>query len=271
MTIKTKAIVLKHHFLSEEDKMLFLLSKDYGLIEAKARGIKRLKGSLLNSTEDCCCSDFCLFSGKRGYIVNSADKIDNFFSLRNDIEKMALASYFCELTYFLTPTAENAEVFLRLLCNFLYFLANDKRSPAFLKPVYELRAMSESGFTPNLVGCEACGIYEDDLMYFYPQQGVILCRRCMGQQDMVKQEQANFQLAPPVLAAMRHILFSEMNKLFQFKVNSETLRYLDSISEYYVKLYLERTLNTLEFYHSLIALPLYPQKGKSKTDDSYHK
>lgn len=41
MTIKTKAIVLKHNFLSEEDKMLFLLSENYGLIEAKAREIGR--------------------------------------------------------------------------------------------------------------------------------------------------------------------------------------------------------------------------------------
>ena len=137
MTIKTKAIVLKHNFLSEEDKMLFLLSENYGLIEAKARGVKRLKSPLLNSTEDCCYSDFCLFAGKSGYIINSADKLDNFYGLRNDIEKISLANYFGELTYYLTPTAENAEVFLRLLCNTFYLLANDKRPVDFMKPVYE--------------------------------------------------------------------------------------------------------------------------------------
>lgn len=64
MTVKTKAIVLKHTFLSEEDKKLYLLSRDYGLIEAKARGVKRLKGTLLNTTEDFCYSDFCLFPAK---------------------------------------------------------------------------------------------------------------------------------------------------------------------------------------------------------------
>lgn len=252
MTVKTKAIVLKHTFLSEEDKKLYLLSRDYGLIEAKARGVKRLKGTLLNTTEDFCYSDFCLFSGKSGYIVNSADKLDNFFFLRDDIEKMALASYFCELTYYLTPTAENAEVFLRLLCNSLYFLASGKRTPAFLKPVYEFRAMAESGFAPNLVACENCGAYDHKVMYFYPLQGAILCDNCVDSVSPSSQEQTcRFMLTPNVLAALRHILYAELDRLFNFKVNSETLNYLDSISEYYVKLYLERSIKSLEFYHSI--------------------
>ncbi len=258
MTIKTKAIVLKHTFLSEEDKKLYLLSAEHGLIEAKARGVKRLKGTLLNSTEDFCYSDFCLFSGKSGYIVNSADKLENFFGLRNDIEKMALASYFCELTYYLTPTAENAEVFLRLLCNSLYLLASDKRTPDFLKPVYELRAMSESGFTPNLVACEECGAYESERMYFYPLRGIVLCEKCNESSlssDVTAAEQTSFRLAPNVMAALRHILFSEIDKIFNFKVNPDTLKYLDTITEYYAKFYLERALKSLEFYHSLKLLP----------------
>ncbi len=254
MTIKTKAIVLKHNFLSEDDKMLFLLSKEHGLIEAKARNVKRLRGALLNSTEDCCYSEFCLFSGRNGYIVNSADKIDNFYGLRNDLEKMALAGYFCELTYYLTPTAENAEVFLRLLCNCLYLLANDKRSPAFLKPVFEFRAMSESGFPPNLVACDRCGCFEGEMMYFYPLDGVILCDRCRTLQysaDPTEPERPCYRLPANVLAAMRHILFSEMDRLFAFKLGDDTLKYLDSLTEYYTKIYLERTLKSLDFYHSL--------------------
>ena len=254
MTIKTKAIVLKHNFLSEEDKMLFLLSENYGLIEAKARGVKRLKSPLLNSTEDFCYSDFCLFAGKSGYIINSADKLDNFYGLRNDIEKISLANYFGELTYYLTPTAENAEVFLRLLCNTFYLLANDKRPVDFMKPVYELRAMAESGFAPNLVACDGCGQYEGENMTFFPLKGILLCDNCIRHIQQIEQED-RFKLTPAVLAAMRHILFSEMEWLYNFKVSKQTLLYLDQISEYYVKLYLERTLNSLEFYKSLKAMP----------------
>lgn len=248
MTIKTKAIVLRHNFLSEEDKMLVLLSREQGLIEAKARGVKRLKGPLLNSTEDFCYSDFCLFAGKSGYIVNSADKIDNFYLLRDDIEKLSLASYFCELTYFLTPTADNAEVFLRLLCNSLYLLANKKRSPAFLKPVFELRAVSEGGFEPNLIACEVCGKYEAERMYFYPLDGCLRCGECAAREG---QGHNRFPLSPSLLAAMRHIVYAELDRLFQFTTSDAVLKQLDHISEYYSKLHLERSLKSLEFYHSL--------------------
>ena len=248
MTIKTKAIVLRHNFLSEEDKMLVLLSREQGLIEAKARGVKRLKGPLLNSTEDFCYSDFCLFAGKSGYIVNSADKIDNFYLLRDDIEKLSLASYFCELTYFLTPTADNAEVFLRLLCNSLYLLANNKRSMAFLKPVFELRAISEGGFAPNLAACEECGEFETERMYFYPLDGCLKCGTCTTAEG---EGQNRFLLSPSLLAAMRHIVYAELDRLFQFKTSDTVLKQLDHISEYYCKLYLERSLKSLDFYHSL--------------------
>lgn len=256
MIVKTKAIVLKHTFLSENDKMLHLLSKDYGLIEAKARDVKRMKSPLLNSTEDCCYSEFCLFSGKSGYIVNSADRLENFFGLRNDIHKMSLASYLCELTHYLTPTAENAEVFLRLLCNSLYLLASDKRTPQFIKPIYEFRALCESGFTPNLVACDSCGAYEAETMFFYPLRGIILCDSCQESRVEVgmHSQEPCFRLPSNVLAALRHLLFSEIDKLFQFKVSPKTLKYLDSITEYYAKVYLERTLKTLEFYHSLESL-----------------
>lgn len=248
MTIKTKAIVLRHNFLSEEDKMLVLLSKDQGLIEAKARGVKRLKGPLLNSTEDFCYSDFCLFVGKSSYIVNSADKIDNFYLLRDDIEKLSLASYFSELTYFLTPTADHAEVFLRLLCNSLYLLANNKRSAAFLKPVFELRAISEGGFEPNLVACDNCGKYEAERMYFYPLDGCLKCDACA---PMEEEGRNRYMLSPSLLAAMRHIVYADLDRLFQFKTSDAVLKQLDSLTEYYCKLYLERSLKSLDFYHSL--------------------
>lgn len=230
--------------------MLTLLSQDRGLIEAKARGVKKIRGTLLSSTEDFCYSDFCLFAGKSGYIVNSADKLENFFSLRNDIGKLALASYFCELTYFLTPTEENAESFLRLLCNTLYLLANDKRTQEFLKPVFELRAMAEAGFPPNLVACDGCGRYEAEQIYFFPLKGVLVCQDCLEQQKVSREEQ-HFLLSPPVLAAMRHVLYSEGDKLFSFKLSDAALRYLNQISEYYSALFLERTLKSLTFYKSI--------------------
>ena len=77
-------------------------------------------------------SDFCLFESKSGYIVNSADLDRNFYNLRLDLQKLSLASYFCELTRFILPDKDNGSACLKLLLNTLWLLEQEKRSPAFL-------------------------------------------------------------------------------------------------------------------------------------------
>lgn len=49
--------------------------------------------------------------------MDSAEADTIFFGVRQDIEKLALASYFCELCIQAIPREEPAEEYLRLLLN----------------------------------------------------------------------------------------------------------------------------------------------------------
>lgn len=89
-----------------------------------------------------------------------------FYELRLDIEKLALAQYFCELMINIVPEGAETVPYLRLILNSLYFVANGKRPMPLIKAVFELRLLSLAGFMPNLVCCDKCKIYESKIMYF---------------------------------------------------------------------------------------------------------
>ncbi len=245
MHIMTEGIVLREQPSKDFDSILTLLTKEKGVITAYARGVRK-RGALRAATELLSCSCFVLFSNRDRYSVDKADLVRLFMGVRSDVEKLALASYFCELTMQTAPREEPAEEYLRLLLNSLHLLDRGKRACQEIKPVYELRLMTMAGFMPDLIGCQNCRSFEAERMYFIPLSSELLCGRCGGENIPGRVE-----LPKSVLAAMRHIVYSDKEKLFGFSLSPNGIRYLNQVTEHYVMTQLERKLPTFDFYESV--------------------
>ena len=63
MQITTYGMVLREKTI-EDDRLLTILTMEYGVIFAYARGAMRLRGKLVSSTEQLCYSRFVLFKNK---------------------------------------------------------------------------------------------------------------------------------------------------------------------------------------------------------------
>ena len=170
MQIKTKGIILKELASGDEDKLLTILTEDRGVIFAYARGARRFKNRLAPSTGLLCYSSMVLFWNRDRYSLDYADSIEQFFELRQSVEKLALASYFAEVSAMLGPKENDKGQFLKLLLNCLSFLQSGRMDGMLLKAVFELRALSISGFMPDLVACAGCGCYTAPQMCFYPMK-----------------------------------------------------------------------------------------------------
>ena len=200
-----------------------------------------------SSTDLLCYSTFVLFKNKDTWHINAADSEKIFFNIRSDIEKLALASYMCELEKELAPEEQLADEFLRLILNSINFMDTGKHDHFFIKPIFELRIISLAGYMPNLVGCCNCGKYEDKSMYFSLQQGQLYCMSC---ESSIPQ---NSRLLPfSVVYAMRHIIYSDFNKIFSFTLGEDSLKILSQITEEYIHHTVEKTFNSLEFYKNMI-------------------
>lgn len=250
MLIKTKGIVLKHRNIGENDKIVTILTPNLGVIEATARNTRTARSRMNNASELLYYGDFCLFKGKSHYIINSADEISSFYKLRLDVVLLSLAGYFSELTAFLCREGDpNSAGYLKLILNTFHFLVEGKKSVGMLKSLFELRALTIGGFMPNLVCCTECAVYESEMMYFLPLDGTMICADCMEQQNF--QDTIKYPVIPSVLAAMRFIVYSPLEKLFSFKLSGISLEQLNLITENYALLHTEEKFNSLKMFHSL--------------------
>ena len=250
MALNTDGLVIKEQNIGEADRLVTVLTREEGLVRAFVRGAKQLKSRLASSTGLLCYSRFSIYKGRDKYIIDEAEPLEVFFDLRSDIEKLALAQYFCELTLALAPEGVEAGDFLRLLLNALYFLAKEKRPRRLIKAAFEMRILSLAGYMPNLICCEGCGEYEADEMFFVPRSGLLYCAGCYKKADTP----TGIVMGRGVTTALRHTIYAEFQKLFSFRLPEEGQKALSFISEQYVLNRLERGFKTLDFYRQ-IALP----------------
>ena len=247
MQTVTDALVLRERKLDEQDRLLTLLSADRGIITAYAKGAGRMKGSMAGATELLCYSHFVLFQNRERCFADKAEANTLFFGIRGDLEKLTLATYFAQLCCELIPENEPAAEELRLMLNTLYCLERDKLPPLQLKAILELRLLTLTGYMPDLIACRACsGLPEDGVVLFDPSGGSICCPGCAPSGAL-----GLLPLPPGVFAAMRHIIYCDFEKLFQFKLGEENLPVLAHAVEQYLLCQVERILPALNCYKTI--------------------
>lgn len=244
MRTNTDGLILKEQNIGEKDKLVTVLTRRNGLVRAFVRGAKSFKNRKNSATGMFCYSKLSLYKNKDSYIIDEAEPLETFFGLREDLEKISLAQYFSELAISLVQEEEPAEEYLRLILNSLHFLSKGTLPVEQVKAITELRIMCIAGFMPNLIACERCGEYETNTMYFDVENGFLYCENCIS-------STALFQLDIGLVKALRHIAFSDFEKIYSFKMEDNALSDLSYITEKYLLSKLQKGFKTLDFYNSV--------------------
>jgi len=240
-------IVIKQRSFGENNKFADILTSE-GIIEIPVRGAKKINSRNCCSSQLFAYSKFCIDERNGRIFLNSAEPIHIFYGLRDDLGKLSLASYFADLLkYCITAETQNNNI-LRLFLNTLYFLEKDLKSCEFLKPVFELRLATEIGFMPDIIACRICGNFEPGEIYFSFTKSNFCCGEC---HIKFPQDESGMTAPLPLLKTLRHIVFSDLNRLFSFRISDEIQKYLSYLSEQYIISHLERNFSTLTFYKSI--------------------
>jgi len=247
MVKNVKGLVLKEVKVGDADKIITILTDEMGKISASVKGAANLKSRRIGGTKPFCFSKFSLNERGGRFYVSEAAIEENFFAINESIEKLALASYFLELCAFTSSELEPANDALRLTLNGLFLLTkNDKPLPV-IKAAYELRLLSSIGHMPDLTCCSVCASYEKNML-FDIKEGILVCAGCAsGTAGTLR-----LPLKTSVLKAMRHIIYSDENKIFSFELSDEGMTNLSSCVESYILTQLDSGFKTLNFYKSVI-------------------
>lgn len=242
MKLKANGIVIKENSFGESNRVITILTAEYGVIRAFVHGASSLKNRNITATSLLSYSSFSLTQTNDTYRVDEASSNEIFFSLRSDIEKVSLAQYFCELFAFFAPAEADATEYLRLILNSLSFLAKGSKDIRLIKAVTELYLLKLCGYMPDITSCAECGV-TDGKFSFNLREGVILCNDCSGN--------SGISLSGGALTAMRYILFAPFEKIYSFSVSQATLNEIAFVIEKFLLLEADRDFKTLSFYNSI--------------------
>ena len=249
MHMRTKALVLRAVDYKESDKILTLLTQESGKLTASARGCRKKGSPVAAGVQLLAWSDLVLYEYRGRWTVKEAAVEREFLGLRRDVERLALACYFAEVTELLAVEGEPCPELLSLILNCLHALDRMNKPLALVKAAFELRSMCLAGYEPLLDACAVCGVNPPEGPQFHLKEGVLHCARCREQVG----EGISMPLSPQTLAAMRHICYGEAKRLLSLNVGEKTLEQLADVAEAYLHTQLERGFRTLDFYKSLRA------------------
>lgn len=263
MLIELKGLVIRTADFTESDKILTLLTAEQGKITVSAKGVRSIKSRIRAATELYAYGSYVLYQKGDYFWLRESELIENFFSLRTDLDKMALAAYICEVVDDVSVENMAEGDLLKLTLNSLYILSKGTKPLPQVKGAFEMRLAALLGFTPNLSGCAVCGCGCADVFYLEMMDGRILCPRCREKANVPTDPRAlpvdAFSKAtsvcvvtPGALAALRYTLHCPPERLFAFALEPDELAVFADAAEDFLLNQLERSFKTLEFYKTIL-------------------
>ncbi len=240
----TEGLVIKEMNVGENDRLVTIFTKEQGIIKAFASGAKGIKSKKGAATSLLTYGSFAIKNKNGSLRIYEATPITLFFGAGSDIEVLTLSQYFCELADCFAVNGNNNAEFLRLILNSLHFLTVKKRFPPLIKAITELRTAVISGYAPNLIACFGCGKFEDDVMYFNALEGIITCGGCQRQGNC-------FAADRTMVSALRHIVYSDFSRLYNFEIPDDRAKMLSEITSAYLLAQTDHRFKTLDFYNSV--------------------
>ena len=259
MQYTVDGLVVRETESGENDKRITLLTADKGKITVLAKGARSLKSKYMNAISLFTYGNYEI-TERAGYSwFGGGSVIEPFYSIRDDIDRLALASYIVDVAGELSGAEEPAEELLRLTLNTLYAIANDLKPHSLIKAVYELRAMTMSGYMPMLEECGLCNKDRAETFYLDIMNGMLKCDECIhrlnsSKELTVAEDGASILLAPlsyRALSAARYITEAPLAKVMSFTLDEEHMRMLAKMSETYLLNHLEKNFSSLDFYNSV--------------------
>lgn len=254
-----KGLVLAERNAGDRGKFIDILTENNTVQEVYVRGAKKASSAATSLTQLFSYAVFSIQQRNGRIYLDSAEPIRIFYRLRESLSRLSLAMYFSELIRLsvreFRPAGETCEV-MRLMLNTLHYLENGSREEGLLKPIFELRLMTELGMMPDLLMCRTCGEFLPKRLYFSVEEGCFSCQEC----GVSYRTQSPILLRAPALQAMRHIVFADFQRLFHFHLGAENLAGVQLCAERFVQYHLGVYPEALTFYHKITAPVLHSEE-----------
>lgn len=268
MLIGIKGLVLKTIQRTDSDRLIVLFTVERGKITVCAKGSRSSKSKILQCIEPFAYSEFILYEKDGFFWIKEASLIENFYAIREDVTKLALASYVCEVLDITVYENMQELELLRLGLNSLYAISTNLRPLKTVKSVFEMRASMLLGFAPNVEVCSVCHKSKVPELFFSLHDGETVCSQCRGKalkeymdsrssvnaEEEIRFASQIFRISEDVRQAILYIISCPADKIYGFTMSESGMNDLAKLCEEHLTYRLEKKPKTLDFYNEVSAL-----------------
>jgi DNA repair protein RecO (recombination protein O) len=154
-TYRATGINLKSIPLGESDRILTILTREFGLIRAVATGARKPKSKLGGRSELFVVNDLLLSHGRSLDKLSQAESLESYPRLSRDLAKLTVSQYWAEIILYQTPSHEPNVALFDLICQRLTDLVLcDSGIPVLIHLVYGIaQLLNLAGVKPQLEHC----------------------------------------------------------------------------------------------------------------------
>lgn len=239
--IKVKGIVLAENNMGDYDKMLTILTPNFGKISCAAKGARKPKSTLLAGTQLFCFSEYLMYQGTSTYHVNSCETIEMFYKIRTDLDKLKYAIHLNKIVQDVTDENENCYNILQLYLNALYMIAETEKDRDLVVSIFKLRLLKILGFTPRVMECVNCK-EKQNLSYFSIRDNGFKCAACS------KQDKSSIFMSESTANAIKYTISAPARKVYSFNLKNESLEEFKLITRIYFNEKMEKEYKLEEIF-----------------------
>ena len=217
-TIKVSGLVLREELVDESNKRLTILTKQLGKVQVFARGARNAKSKLAFTILSCC--EFVLYDGGNFFSLTQVSPQRHFSNILQDYDAFVASCFILELADKTLLAGMDAKKALRLVVLSLARLDKTHNHKVILA-VFIFKFLQIEGYMPMLKG-ESFG--EDGL----------------GENGR--------HVVTPTADAIRYIITSEIDKIFNFKVSQAVADELLECALFFLRANVDAQLKSMKFF-----------------------
>ena len=246
-SFNVEGVVIKGTDYGETDRIITLFTKENGKVHGLAKGVRKGKSRLRGAVQLFTHGRFSMVKGKSLDLLTQGEIIDPFLLLKEDLTKIAYASYFAELLR--NSCEENKaqpQVFILTLAAFSFLEEN--MNPELVARFFELRLLHYLGYSPLLEQCSYCGRrIANSQFYMTPWRGGVTCASCMAKNNLSGQP-----LSAGSIMMMNKLMKTDLSKIGTLKPSAQSLNEMADALAAYWAYYLDGALQIRQMLMDLL-------------------
>ncbi len=219
---KIEGVIVSEYPFEESSKIINILTKDgeYNII---AKGAKKIKSPLFAVTNKFTLGIFNIQYKEKGLSkLIDADIINNYSTIKKDINKVTYVTYITELclkVYKHEPSSSIYDLYLVSLNKI-----NEGYNYEIIFNILRLKLLDYLGIKPVIDKCIECG-NTHNIVTISSYLGGYVCKECYRNEKIV---------SPKTISLIRMLYYVDISKITKLDISKEILKEIeDFINDYY--------------------------------------